>query len=114
MISELIHTLIYRSATGSPGRVKKITDALSHDNPLPDEIAEAMKTNREVFNLYMDEQRNLIRLHNAAVKKAVEERTARLRAQNPGQPIKCPDCGEVQLWGGFVSHVMQYCKNKRV
>ena len=72
MISELIHTLIYRPGTGSPGRVKKITDALSHDNPLPDEIAEAMKTNREVFNLYMDEQRNLIRLHNAAVKKAVQ------------------------------------------
>ena len=70
MISELIHTLIYRSGTGSPGRVKKITDALSHDNPLPDEIAEAMKTNREVFNLYMDEQRNLIRQHNAAVRKA--------------------------------------------
>ena len=118
-ISELIHKLIFRSGTqsigrGSPGRVRNIADALSRDNPLPENIREAMKNNREVFNLYMDEQRDLIRQHNAAVRRAVMERTTRLRAENPGRPIQCPDCGEEQSWGGLVSHVMDYCSNKRV
>ena len=106
-------TCLKFSSCGIGGARKiPISDAVSKENRVPDEI---QNLGHEMIKKYIDARIKKIEEHNQRLFEAIQKETFSLREATRGsRVVVCPECNEEVPWGALMHHRTRTCKHCRV